>query len=270
VDVLEERDGHRFKRVLSDATCSDKNAARAMAKAPIGELTELGWVVHARNKGVRGEVFAGGIVEGLAGELLGAGDSRGAVAPGRATWSWLAGLATLEVVEGDGLGPPRGVSGVALPAVEPLADPAYGCPLIVHHDALEGGEGEQGKGAGDAVGDAVVAVPALGRRAVLVGTVAAPPAGQIAARFSEPDDVVEHVAQDAVLADATENHAQSREAADEVVLGVRRLLVSVDAAVGGFKASSGDVAVAAVAIVRARARPGSSELARTNARAGAP
>src|SRR5690606_3829288 len=119
-----------------------------------------GRVGNAAGERLLGEVLTVGVAEGAAGELLGAGDARGAVAPGRPAWVGLAGLATPQIVDRNRLRPPRPMACLLLPGVEPLADAGDGLGMAVDGDAVAEGEREQRERSSDAVGDSVVAVAA--------------------------------------------------------------------------------------------------------------
>ena len=97
--------------------------------------------------------------------------------------------------------------------------------VSVDGDAVAEGEGEQRERAGDAVGDAVVGVASGGWWLVAVGSVwRTTSRGGRLDGFGEPDQVLQYVAEQVVVAEAAQGDAEAGQSADEVVLGVVRLL----------------------------------------------
>lgn len=133
----------------------------SVAEGGVGDAGELGGVGQAPGEGVLGRVLAGSVVESEGGELLGAGDAGGAVAPRGAGGSVPVRAAVFQFVEGDPLGPPGSGGRRLAPDVQVEADGLDGVGVPVDRDALAHREGEQGLGGGDAVGHAEVRVPVV-------------------------------------------------------------------------------------------------------------
>jgi hypothetical protein len=89
-----------------------------VAEGCVGELGELLVVGQASGQRLLGLALPVTVAEGDAGELPGAGDAGGAVAPGRASRSWALELAVSVFGSGDQVRPP----GVQADAVAPPVD----------------------------------------------------------------------------------------------------------------------------------------------------
>src|SRR5579875_2357512 len=137
-----------------------EQAGPAVAHAGVGDLAELGRAGQAVGESVFGHVLAGGVAGCDAGELLGSCQAGGAVAPARPQRPRLGGVAGVQFLAGDPLRPPGPGAAVLPPGIQPAADPIDGLVLAVDGNAFARGEGEQGKGSGDAVRDAEVRVAA--------------------------------------------------------------------------------------------------------------
>src|SRR5688500_7058259 len=99
-----------------------------VAEGCVGELGEL-LVGQTSGQGLLGLPLPVTVAEGEAGELLGAGDAGGAVAPGRASRSWALELTASVFGSGDQVRPPGARVGAVAPPVEPVADSGDGLRL---------------------------------------------------------------------------------------------------------------------------------------------
>lgn len=122
VQVHKWRDGDRGEGVGSDPPPGHKQPAGSVAETAAGQAGELGVVAYARGERGLGLALAGGVAQGAGGQLLGAGDSGGSVAPGGPQRAFLAAVAFVQLIAGEDLRPPRAARGVPFPVVEPLAD----------------------------------------------------------------------------------------------------------------------------------------------------
>src|SRR5690606_3741687 len=131
-----------------------------VAEGGVGELGALLVVGQTSGQGLLGLPLPVTVAEGEAGELLGAGNAGGAVAPGRASRSWALEFAASVFGSGDQVRPPGARVGAVAPPVEPVADSGDGLCLSGHRVAVSQGRGQQRQRSCDAVGEAEVAVSA--------------------------------------------------------------------------------------------------------------
>ncbi len=83
MEVLDGGEEGRGVRVGGDATGGGQKPGGAVTQAAVNESGNLCGVGDAASEGGFGEALPFGVTQGLCGELLGAGDAGGAVAPGR-------------------------------------------------------------------------------------------------------------------------------------------------------------------------------------------
>jgi len=148
VQAQQWRDGDGAEGIGGDPASCCQEPGGSVAQSAAGEPTSLAGVADAVAECVLGETLPPGVAQGAARELLGAGDARGAVAPGGAFRARLGRAAAAEVVEGDGLRPP-GAAALLLPGVQPLADAGDRFRVPADGGAVVEGKRQEGERAGD-------------------------------------------------------------------------------------------------------------------------
>jgi hypothetical protein len=83
-DVAKDRGAGAGWSVTCEVVGGDEDAGGAVAQGGVADLADLRWIGEALAEGLDGLVLTVGVAEGEAGELLGAGQARRAVATRRA------------------------------------------------------------------------------------------------------------------------------------------------------------------------------------------
>lgn len=231
-------------RVGGDVPGRQEQARRSVAQAAVDDPLQLFWVVQAADQRLLGHALTVGVGGGLAGELLGSGQSWGAVTPGGAHRPGVLGPPEPGFFAGDRLGPPRAGVVILPPGVQPGADPLDGLRLAVRDDPAPHRQGQQRQRTADPVRHAEVAVPAgkVGRSTAGGGQVG-PPAGKILGTegFGESDEIGQDLPDEVTVRITPQQVcAQARQPVDEIELGERRAVPAVDTPVGLIEAALGD------------------------------